>query len=106
MNLFKRPERTSESYGRRRKVCKPLVLVQGCLLQDLVLVRPRVSFPKSTGGARPVYGYSKEISDSASSVHVSANGLQNSLPLEEQGGRQSVSARYLACPSEHLSARQ
>ena len=58
-------------------------------------MRPRVSFPKSTGGARPVYGYGKDISDSASSVHVSANGLQNSLPLEEQGGRRSVSTRYL-----------
>ena len=54
-----------------------------------------MSFPKSTGGARPVYGYGKDISDSASSVHVSANGLQNSLPLEEQGGQQSMSARYL-----------
>lgn len=61
-------------------------------LQDVLLARPRVSFPKAAAGGRLVAGSEKILSDSASSVHVSANGLQGSLSLEEQGRSSSTAS--------------
>lgn len=50
--------------------------------EDVLLVRPRCSFPKGMGGGRLVGG-EKHISDSASSVHADSAALHHSLPEPE-----------------------
>ena len=64
-------------------------------VQDVILVRPRCSFPKGMGGGRLV-GSDKFISDSASSVHAHSGALQASIANQDSTkGTQSTSRRNL-----------
>lgn len=66
--------------------------------EDVILVRPRCSFPKGMGGGRLV-GAEKHISDSASSVHAHSAALHESFAQPDAKGSPATTRRNLKTDS-------